>query len=55
MFLQGFRGIVVDNAQEELKAIDSPDVYHAPRAFADGVIDGLTHWFGKADPLLATS
>jgi len=55
MFLQGFRGIVVNNAQEELKALNSPDVYHAPRRFADGVIDGLTHWFGKANPLLATS
>ena len=55
MFLQGFRGIVVNNAQEELKALNSPDVYHAPRRFADGVIDGLAHWFGKTEPLLATS
>ena len=55
MFLQGFRGIVVGNAQEELKTLDSPDVYHAPRAFADGVVDGLTHWFGKTNSLSALS
>lgn len=30
MFLQGFRGIVVGNAQEELKSLNSPDIYHAP-------------------------
>jgi hydroxymethylpyrimidine pyrophosphatase-like HAD family hydrolase len=55
MFLQGFRGIVVDNAQEELKAMSSPDIYQSRETFADGVIDGIAHWFGKTNALFAAS
>lgn len=55
MFRQGFRGIVVANAQDELKTLNSPDVYHASLPFADGVIDGLTHWFGSGHGPSASS
>lgn len=55
MFLQGFRGIVVGNAQEELKALTSPDIYLSPKAFADGVVDGLRHWFGELESMRAAS
>jgi sucrose-6F-phosphate phosphohydrolase len=44
MFDQGFRGIVVGNAQAELKSLDDPSVYHATRHFAAGVVEGLRHW-----------
>ena len=44
MFRQGFRGIVVGNAQPELKSLRDPWVYHASGHFAAGVIEGLRHW-----------
>jgi mannosylfructose-6-phosphate phosphatase len=44
MFLRGFRGIVVDNAHPELKAIRSPDVYHSRQSHAAGVVEGLEYW-----------
>lgn len=44
MFRQGFRGIVVANAQPELRAYKSPNVYHATGPFADGVLEGLRYW-----------
>ena len=44
MFRQGFRGIVVGNAQPELKSLRDPCVYHASEHFAAGVIEGLQHW-----------
>ena len=46
MFGCGFLGIVVANAHAELKALAHPDVYHSPQAYADGVVDGMTHWSG---------
>lgn len=46
MFRRGFRGVIVGNAQPELKALQSPDVYHAARPCAAGVLEGLWHWFG---------
>jgi sucrose-6F-phosphate phosphohydrolase len=44
MFAQGFRGIVVANAHAELKELCNPHVYHATRAHAAGVQEGLEHW-----------
>lgn len=44
MFVQGFRGIVVANAQSEMSDLEGPNIYHSPLDFADGVIDGLEHW-----------
>ncbi|MGH7127717.1 MAG: HAD-IIB family hydrolase [Planctomycetaceae bacterium] len=44
MFQRGFRGIVVANAHEELRALRLPNVYHAQRPYAAGVLEGLKHW-----------
>lgn len=44
MFVQGFRGIVVGNAQTELREVVGPNVYRSPKKFADGVVDGLEYW-----------
>ena len=44
MFGRGFRGIVVGNAQPELKSLDDPAVYHATGHYATGVIEGLQYW-----------
>ena len=49
MFKQGFRGIVVGNAHNELRRLDCPSVFQAKRAHAAGVLEGLSHWFGP-DP-----
>lgn len=46
MMTAGFRGIVVGNAQPELRAVQGPDVYHAARHCAAGVLEGLRHWTG---------
>lgn len=47
MFMHGFRGIVVGNAQPELKAIRSPDIYHSKQAYAAGVLDGMEYWLKR--------
>lgn len=44
MFVEPFRGIVVGNADPELKALTGPSVYHAAAGFAAGVLEGLRHW-----------
>lgn len=44
MYAQGFRGIVVANAQEELKGIQAPTIYHSRSAFAAGVQEGMEFW-----------
>jgi mannosylfructose-6-phosphate phosphatase len=44
MFGQGFCGIVVGNAQPELRSCREQGVYHAVGHFAAGVIEGLQHW-----------
>jgi sucrose-6F-phosphate phosphohydrolase len=51
MFLMGFRGIVVGNAQSELRSLAAAHVYHATAEFADGVLEGLGHWLN--DPAVA--
>jgi mannosylfructose-6-phosphate phosphatase len=48
MFLCGFRGIIVQNAQPELKAIRSPDVYPSDQAYAAGVLDGIRYWMRQS-------
>ncbi|MGM0491086.1 MAG: HAD-IIB family hydrolase [Planctomycetota bacterium] len=40
----GFRGIVVANAQPELKTLQADDVYHSDHGFAAGVLDGVQYW-----------
>jgi len=47
MFAGGLRGIVVGNAQPELKALQLPHVYYSPHAYANGVLDGLEYWLNK--------
>jgi len=44
MFRAGFRGIVVNNAQPELAALRGAGIYHAKRAYAAGVLEGVQHW-----------
>lgn len=48
LFQQGFRGIVVANAHEELKRLDDPRVYHARQPYAAGVLEGLRYWMEGA-------
>jgi hydroxymethylpyrimidine pyrophosphatase-like HAD family hydrolase len=43
---QGFRGTIVANALPELRDAVGRDVYHSPRPFADGVLDGIAYWSG---------
>ena len=55
MFASGFREIVVGNAQPELKAFRSSNIYHSDNSFAAGVLEGVQHWLdGNADTLTAT-
>lgn len=44
MFQQGFLGIVVGNAHDELKALSGSNVYHATGEYASGVLEGLKYW-----------
>ncbi|MBN1910228.1 MAG: HAD hydrolase family protein, partial [Pirellulales bacterium] len=46
MFAQGFCGIVVANAQPELKRILAPTIHQSARSFAAGVQEGLEFWLG---------
>jgi hydroxymethylpyrimidine pyrophosphatase-like HAD family hydrolase len=49
LYEHGFRGIVVANAHPELKDLDGPNVFHATRPMAAGVVEGLEHWLnGKS-------
>lgn len=48
LFQHGYRGIVVGNAHEELKALGGQNVYVAEQGFAAGVMEGLQHWIGAA-------
>jgi hydroxymethylpyrimidine pyrophosphatase-like HAD family hydrolase len=47
MFSAGFRGIVVANAQPELRSLHAGCVYHAQGEFAAGVLEGLRHWLDE--------
>lgn len=49
MFQQGFRGIVVGNAQPELRANIDQGVYQATGHFAAGVMEGLKHWLAEIE------
>ena len=44
MFEQGFLGIVVGNAHDDLRALRASNVYHATKLYADGVLEGLNYW-----------
>lgn len=47
---QGFRGIVVANAQPELKSISGPHIYHAQHGYAAGVLEGIEYWWREDEP-----
>ncbi|REJ70038.1 MAG: HAD-IIB family hydrolase [Planctomycetota bacterium] len=44
MFQQGFRGVVVGNAHQELRALSEENIYHSVHHFAAGVLDGVQYW-----------
>jgi sucrose-6-phosphatase len=44
MFTPPYRGIVVSNADIELRQLEGDHVYHARSAHAAGVLEGLRHW-----------
>jgi sucrose-6F-phosphate phosphohydrolase len=44
MFRPDFRGIVVGNADHELKALTGEHIYHAQATHASGVLEGLVYW-----------
>jgi mannosylfructose-6-phosphate phosphatase len=49
LFRPEFRGVVVANAHEELKALTGPRVYLASQPYAAGVVEGLEHWLAEDD------
>jgi mannosylfructose-6-phosphate phosphatase len=53
MFAQGFCGVVVGNALEELKMLDAPRIYLAQAGFAAGVLEGVQHWMSVSDSNMA--
>lgn len=48
MLTGGFLAVVVGNAKADLKNLTGPRVYRAGRLYADGVIEGLTHWMSQS-------
>ena len=44
MFSSPYRGIVVGNADPELKQLQGEYIYHARAAYAAGVLEGLRFW-----------
>lgn len=44
MFHHDYRGIVVGNADHELKSLTGEHVYHARATHAGGVLEGLVYW-----------
>ena len=55
LFVQGFLGIVVGNALEELKSLNAPNIYHAQACYAAGVQEGIEYWMEHTkDPSPAT-
>jgi sucrose-6F-phosphate phosphohydrolase len=48
LFTQGFLGVIVGNALDELKMLDSPNIYHAVGHHAAGVQEGVIYWVTKA-------
>ncbi len=50
LFEQGFHGIVVANARDELKDLDGERVYHAERPYAGGVLEGIRYWLERENP-----
>jgi len=47
MMSYDFKGIVVANAQPELRELSGPNVYHSRLSYAAGVLDGIRYWCGE--------
>lgn len=54
IFVQGFRGVVVGNAQKELSCLTGPTVFHSCSPFADGVVERVEYWRRSSEDLAAT-
>jgi len=50
MFGRGYRGIVVGNAHDDLKALRGDGVFHSRRTHAAGVLEGLQYWLSDGQP-----
>jgi sucrose-6F-phosphate phosphohydrolase len=48
MFHEGFSGVIVGNAQPELRSFAGSNAFHAQRPFAAGVLEGLHHWWAES-------
>lgn len=44
MFVAPYRGIVVGNADADLKRLKGDHIYHAERPYAGGLLEGLRYW-----------
>jgi sucrose-6F-phosphate phosphohydrolase len=44
MFVAPHKGIIVANADADLKSLRADHIYHASAAFAGGVLEGLHYW-----------
>lgn len=44
MFTAPFRGIIVGNADSDLKSLNGPHIYKATLPHAGGLLEGLRHW-----------
>lgn len=44
MFVAPYRGIVVGNADADLKQLEGPNIYHATSSHARGLLEGLRYW-----------
>lgn len=53
LFQQGFCGIVVANAHDDLKAMAGPRAYLSSLPCAAGVLDGVQYWLGEKSDLRA--
>jgi len=49
LFGEGFCGIIVANAQPELKSHQGATVFHASAECAGGVLEGLEHWWSTIE------
>lgn len=44
MFTAPHRGIIVGNADDDLKSLQGNHIYHASAEYAEGILEGLRYW-----------
>jgi hydroxymethylpyrimidine pyrophosphatase-like HAD family hydrolase len=49
LFGPDVRGVVVGNAQPELRAITGKNIFHSTQSYAAGVLDGVQYWLNGED------